>query len=58
MKILVFLILVGCGDHEGRRCLTRDEALSKCQVEHWSNGVDAPTAKLMCEPLYQNEACY
>jgi hypothetical protein len=57
MRILFLFFLIGCGDHEGRRCLTREEALMKCESSYLHK-YDLQTAKMLCEPLYQVERCY
>jgi hypothetical protein len=58
--LLFLLLLISCGSKNDKRCFTRDEAILSCQAEEIANKqVDAPTAKLLCEPFYPaGNNCY
>lgn len=59
MARLFLLLLISCGSESSQRCLTREEAILICQGEEIvRSGVDAPTARMLCEPYYPYEGCY
>jgi len=59
IPLLIILISCGSPENNSKRCFTREEAILSCQAEEISkSGVDASTAKMLCEPYYPYESCY
>ncbi len=60
LLIFSLLLLASCGSKNEKRCFTREEAILSCQAHEIANKqVDAPTAKLLCEPYFpKGPNCY
>jgi hypothetical protein len=57
---LFLLSLISCGSKNEKRCFSREEAILSCQAHEIANKqVDAPTAKLLCDPYFSTALnCY
>jgi hypothetical protein len=57
----LLILLVSCGKNEEgvRRCYSKAEVIMSCQVNEMKrSGVDAATAKTLCQSQYFNDGCY
>lgn len=64
LSLILLMTLQSCGSNDGEglskipRCLTKEEALTRCLAIEIGSGLNMEQARLRCEPFFRVDSCY